>query len=182
MAVTEQKKAVVADIKEKLTTCKGAVLTSYKGLTVAQDTALRVALREAGVNYHVIKNTMTRIAAQEAGMDELTAHLEGTTAMAVSMTDAVAPAKVISEFIKKNKLDEAGILTIKAGVVEGKVVSVDEVKALADLPSREVLVAKLLGSLQAPISNTVGVMGAVLRSIVTVLDAVRKQKEEQASA
>ena len=179
MAVTEQKKAIVADLKEKLTGCKGAVLTSYKGLTVAQDTALRVALREAGVSYHVIKNTMTRIAAQEAGLDELVPHLEG---MAVSMTDAVAPAKVISEFIKKNKLDDAGVLAIKVGVVEGKVVTVDEVKAIAELPSREVLIAKLLGSMQAPISNTVGVMGAVLRSIVTVLDAVRKQKEEQASA
>ena len=123
-----------------------------------------------------------RIAAQEAGLDELVPHLEGTTAMAVSMTDAVAPAKVISEFIKKNKLDDAGVLTIKVGVVEGKVVTVDEVKAIAELPSREVLIAKLLGSMQAPISNTVGVMGAVLRSIVTVLDAVRKQKEEQASA
>ena len=182
MAVTEQKKAIVADLKEKLTSSKGAVLTSYKGLTVAQDTALRVALREAGVGYHVIKNTMTRIAAQEAGLDELVPHLEGTTAMAYSADDAVAPAKVISEFIKKNKLDDAGILTVKAGIVEGKVISVEEVKALADLPSREVLIAKLLGSMQAPISNTVGVMGAVLRSIVTVLDAVRKQKEEQASA
>ena len=182
MAVTEQKKAIVADLKEKLTTSKGAVLTSYKGLTVAQDTALRVALREAGVSYHEIKNTMTRIAAQEAGLDELVPHLEGTTAMAYSADDAVAPAKIISEFIKKNKLDDAGILTVKAGIVEGKVISVAEVKALADLPSREVLIAKLLGSMQAPISNTVGVMGAVLRSVVTVLDAVRKQKEEQASA
>lgn len=180
MAVTEQKKAIVADIKDKLTNCKGAVLVTYKGLTVAQDTALRVAMREAGVSYHVIKNTMTRIAAKEAGFDEITEHLEGTTAMALSMTDAVAPAKVLSEFIKKNKLDDAGILCIKVGVVEGKVVSADEVKAIANLPSREVLIAKLLGSMQAPISNTVGVMGAVLRSIVTVLDAVRKQKEQSA--
>ena len=182
MAVTEQKKAIVADLKEKLTGCKGAVLTSYKGLTVAQDTALRVELRKAGVNYHVVKNTMTRIAATEAGMEELVAHLEGTTAMAVSMTDAVAPAKVISEFIKKNNLADQGILTVKAGIVEGKVVGADEVKAIASLPSREVLIGKLLGSFQAPVSNTVGVMGAMVRSIVTVLDAIRKQKEEQASA
>lgn len=182
MAVTEKKKAVVAEIKEKLTGCKGAVLTTYKGLTVAQDTALRVELRKAGVTYHVVKNTMTRIAAQEAGMDDLVAHLEGTTAMAVSMEDAVAPAKVISEFIKKNNLEDQGILVIKAGIVEGRVVTAEEAKAIANLPSREVLIGKLLGSIQAPLSNTVGVMGSMLRSIVTVLDAVRKQKEEQASA
>ena len=182
MAVTEKKKAIVADLKDKLTSAKGAVLVSYRGLTVAQDTALRVELRNAGVNYHVVKNTMTRIAATEAGMEELVAHLEGTTALAVSAEDAVAPAKVISEFMKKNNLEDQGILTIKAGIVEGQVVSADEVKAIASLPSREVLLGKLLGSIQAPLSNTVGIMGSMLRSIVTVLDAVRKQKEEQASA
>ena len=182
MAVTEKKKAIVAELKDKLTGCKGAVLVSYRGLTVAQDTALRVELRKAGVNYHVVKNTMTRIAATEAGMEELVAHLEGTTALAVSAEDAVAPAKVISEFIKKNNLAEQGILTVKAGIVEGKVVGADDVKAIASLPSREVLIGKLLGSIQAPLSNTVGVMGSMVRSIVTVLDAIRKQKEEQASA
>ena len=179
MAVTEKKKAIVAELKDKLTGCKGAVLVSYRGLTVAQDTALRVELRKAGVNYHVVKNTMTRIAATEAGMEELVAHLEGTTALAVSAEDAVAPAKVISEFIKKNNLADQGILT---GIVEGKVVGADDVKAIASLPSREVLIGKLLGSIQAPLSNTVGVMGSMVRSIVTVLDAIRKQKEEQASA
>ena len=182
MAVTEKKKAIVAELKDKLTGCKGAVLVSYKGLTVAQDTELRVELRNAVVNYHVVKNTLTRIAATEAVMEELVAHLEGTTALAVSAEDAVAPAKVISEFIKKNNLAEQGILTVKAGIVEGKVVGADDVKAIASLPSREVLIGKLLGSIQAPLSNTVGVMGSMVRSIVTVLDAIRKQKEEQASA
>lgn len=182
MAVTEQKKAIVANLKDILTSSKGAVITSYKGLTVAQDTALRVELRKAGVTYHVIKNTMTRIAAKEAGLDDMIQYLEGTTAMAYSADDAVAPAKVISEFIKKNNLAEEEKLVVKGGIVEGKVVTPDEVKAIASLPSREVLIAKLLGSMQAPVSNTVGVMGAMLRSIVTVLDAVRKQKEEQASA
>ena len=182
MAVTEKKKAIVAELKDKLTSAKGAVLVSYKGLTVAQDTELRSELRKAGVNYHVVKNTMTRIAATEAGMEDLVSHLEGTTALAVSAEDAVAPAKVISEFMKKNNLEDQGILTIKAGIVEGQVVTADEVKAIASLPSREVLLGKLLGSIQAPLSNTVGVMGAMVRSIVTVLDAIRKQKEEQASA
>ena len=182
MAVTAKKQEIVAGLKEKLTTAKGAVLTSYKGLTVAQDTELRRALREAGVSYHVVKNTMTRIAAKEAGLDELAEHLEGTTALAVSTEDAVAPAKVICEFIKKNKLDETEVLTIKAGLVDGKVIDLAEIKALASLPSREVLIAKLLGSMQAPISGTVNVLQGVIRNAVYVLEAVRKQKEEQASA
>ena len=182
MAVTEQKKAIVANLKDILTSSKGAVITSYKGLTVAQDTALRVELRKAGVSYHVIKNTMTRIAAQEAGFEGMIQYLEGTTALAYSADDAVAPAKIISEFIKKNNLADEEKLVIKGGIVDGQVVTAEEVKAIASLPSREVLIGKLLGSIQAPLSNTVGVMGSMLRSIVTVLDAVRKQKEEQASA
>ncbi len=182
MAVTEQKKAIVANLKEILTSSQGVVITSYKGLTVAQDTALRVELRKAGVSYHVIKNTMTRIAAQEAGFEGMIQYLEGTTALAYSADDAVAPAKIISEFIKKNNLADEEKLVIKGGIVDGQVVTAEEVKAIASLPSREVLIGKLLGSIQAPLSNTVGVMGSMLRSIVTVLDAVRKQKEEQASA
>ncbi|MBR2143577.1 50S ribosomal protein L10 [Anaerovibrio sp.] len=182
MAVTEQKKAIVANLKEILTSSKGAVITSYKGLTVAQDTALRVELRKAGVTYHVIKNTMTRIAAKEAGFDDMIQYLEGTTALAYSADDAVAPAKIISEFIKKNNLADEGKLVVKGGLVDGQVVTAEEVKAIASLPSREVLIGKLLGSIQAPLSNTVGIMGNMVRSIVTVLDAIRKQKEEQASA
>ena len=176
--VNAKKEAVVAELKERLQTAKGAVFTSYKGLTVAQDTALRRALREAGVSYHVVKNTMTRIAAKELGLDELCDHLEGTTALAVSTDDAVAPAKVICEFMKKNKLDEAGILTLKAGLLDGRVIDVAE----ADLPSREVLLAKLLGSMQSPIAGTVNVLQGVIRNAVYVLEAIRKQKEEQASA
>ncbi len=172
-----EKQKIVADIKEKLTASKGAVFTSYRGLTVAQDTQLRRQLREAGVSYHVIKNTLTAIAAKEAGLDDLLPHLEGTTALAVSNDDAIAPAKVISEFIKKNKLENTEVLTVKAGIVDGKVISANDVKALASLPSREVLIAKLLGSMQAPISNTVGVLQGVIRNAVYVLDAIRQKKE-----
>ena len=98
--VSQQKKDIVAALKEEMQSAKGAVFTTYKGLTVAQDTQLRRALREAGVSYHVIKNTLTTIAAKELGLDELVPHLNGTTALASSKEDAVAPAKVISEFIK----------------------------------------------------------------------------------
>lgn len=177
MGVTSAKQAVVAQLKEQLESAKGVVLTSYKGLTVAQDTELRCELREAGVSYHVVKNTMLRIAAKEAGIEGIEEHLEGTTAFAFSTEDAVAPAKVICGFIKKNKLEDAEVLTVKVGMVEGKVIGVDEVKALAALPSREELIAKLLGSMNAPISNTVNVLQGVIRNAVYVLDAIRSQKE-----
>ena len=177
MPVSKEKQEIVASLKEELTSAKGAVLTTYKGLTVAQDTKLRRALREAGVSYHVVKNTLTTIAAKEAGFDGLVVHLNGTTALASSKEDAVAPAKVISEFIKKNKLGDAGILTMKVGLVEGRVIDASEVEALASLPSREVLLAKVLGSMQAPITNTVSVLQGVIRNAVYVLDAIRQQKE-----
>ena len=177
MGVTSAKQAVVAQLKEQLESAKGVVLTSYKGLTVAQDTELRRELREAGVSYHVVKNKMLRIAAKEAGIEGIEEHLEGTTAFAFSTEDAVAPAKVICGFIKKNKLEDAEVLTVKVGMVEGKVIGVDEVKALAALPSREELIAKLLGSMNAPISNTVNVLQGVIRNAVYVLDAIRSQKE-----
>lgn len=174
MAVTQEKIQTVAGIKEKLSTTKGAVLTNYRGLTVAQDTKLRRKLREAGVEYRVFKNTMTRIAAKEAGIEGLDPYLEGPTAIAMSYTDPVAPAKVISDFVKEHKLQA---LEVKAGLVEGKVIDADSVKALSSLPPREVLIAKALGSMQAPITGFVNVLSGTLRNLVYALEAVRKQKE-----
>ena len=111
MGAKETKAKIVAELQEQLTTAKGAVLTGYKGLTVAQDTELRRELRAAGVTYHVVKNTMLRRAADAAGLEGLDEHLEGTTAFAFSAEDAVAPAKVICDFIKKNKLEKTEVLT-----------------------------------------------------------------------
>ena len=175
--IRPEKQAAVAGLKEQLSTAKGVVLTGYKGLTVAQDMKLRAKFRETGVSYHVVKNTMLRIAANETGLEGLDPVLNGTTAIAVSADDAVAPAKVIYDFIKENKLEKTEVLTIKAGVVEGKIIGVDEVKALASLPSREVLIAKVLGSMQAPISGMVNVLQGTIRNMVYVLDAIRAQKE-----
>lgn len=174
MAVTQQKIQTVADIKEKLSSTKGAVITNYRGLTVAQDTVLRRKLREGGVEYRVFKNTMTRIAAKEAGIEGLDSYLEGPTAIAMSYTDPVAPAKIISDFVKENKLQA---LEVKAGLVEGKVIDADGVKALSSLPPREVLIAKALGSMQAPIAGFVNVLSGTMRNLVYALEAVRKQKE-----
>ena len=174
MAITAAKQAIVAELKEKLTGAKGAVLVNYRGLTVAQDTKLRRQLREAGVDYRVVKNTMTRIAAQEAGLEGLDAYLEGPTAMAISTTDPVAPAKIITDFVKEHKLQ---VLEVKAGLVEGNVIDENGVKALASLPSREVLIAKMLGSMQSPITGLVNVLQGNIRNLVYALDAVRQQKE-----
>ena len=179
--IRPEKQAAVASLKEMLSSAKGAVLTGYKGLTVAQDMKLRAKLREAGVTYHVAKNTMLRIAADEIGLEGLEPVLNGTTALAVSADDAIAPAKVIAEFIKENKLEDTEVLTIKAGVLDGKVIDVAEVKALAALPSREVLLAKIVGSMQAPISGLVNVLQGTIRNAVYVLEAVRAKKEKESA-
>ena len=136
MGVTPKKQAVVAEIKNWLTTSQGIVLVGYRGLNVATDTEMRRKLRAAGVTYKVVKNTMLRIAAKDAGIEGLEPYLENTTAIAFSADDPVAPAKVICGFIKKNKLEDAGILSVKVGMLDGKVIDVNEVKALANLPGR----------------------------------------------
>ena len=174
MAVTVEKQTVVAGMKEKLAATKGAVLINYRGLTVAQDTKLRRKFREAGVEYKVVKNTLTRIAANEIGIAGLDSYLEGPTAMAFSATDPVAPAKIISDFIKESKLQN---IEVKAGLVEGKVITADGVKALANLPPREVLIAQVLAGFQTPIVGIVNVLQGTIRNAVYVLEAIRKQKE-----
>ncbi|MDU2065458.1 MAG: 50S ribosomal protein L10 [Sporomusaceae bacterium] len=172
MAVTNEKKQVVAELKEKLAATKGAVLVNYRGLTVAQDTKLRRKFREAGVEYFVAKNTMLRLAAAEAGIEGLDSHLEGPSAIAISTTDPVAPAKVVAEFLKENK-----VMEIKAGLVEGQVIDAAGVKALADLPSREVLLSRVLAGMQSPIVGFVNVLQGSIRNLVYALEAVRQQKE-----
>lgn len=144
----EKKKQVVAEIAEKLKTSKSTILTDYRGLTVAEITELRKQLREAGVEFKVLKNTLTRRATEEVGLTELNESLTGPTAIAFSYEDVVAPAKILHKFAKDHEA-----LEIKGGVVEGRIVSFDEVKALAELPSREGLLSMLLSVLQAPMRN-----------------------------
>lgn len=173
MAVIRPEKAAkVAEIKELLTNSKCSILVDFCGLTVAQDTVLRSKMREAGVNYMVAKNTLIRIAAQEAGIEGLEPVLEHNTAIAVAPEDPVAVAKIICEFAKENKA-----LKVKVGVLDGKVISAEEIKALAELPPKEVLIAKMLGSMNAPISGFVNVLQGTIRNVVYALEAVRKQKE-----
>ena len=171
MAIRPEKAAKVAEIKELLTSSKCTVLVDFCGLTVAQDTALRRKMREAGVTYIVVKNTLLRIAAQEAGIEGLEPVLEKNTAIALAPEDPVAAAKIICDFAKENKA-----LVVKAGVLDGKVIDDAAIKALAELP-KEVLVAKMLGSMNAPISGFVNVLQGTIRKVVYALDAIREQKE-----
>ena len=170
--IRPEKVAKIAEIKELLTNSKATVLVDFCGLTVAQDTKLRVEMRKAGITYIVVKNTLLRIAAQEAGIEGLEASLEKNTAIAVSPEDPVAVAKLVCEFAKANK-----DLKVKVGILDGKVISAEEVKALAALPPKEVLVAKLLGSMNAPIAGFVNVLQGSIRKVVYAIDAVRKAKE-----
>lgn len=170
----ENKVLKVSQIVERLNNSKSMVMVDFKGITVEEITALRVKFREAGVDYVVLKNSLMQRALKETGIEGLDDLLVGPSAFAFGMKDEVAPAKIITEFIDQSKSDK---LTIKAGIVENKVVDKNAVIALSKLPPREVLVAKMMGSLNAPITNFVGVLSATLRSLVYAVDAVRKQKE-----
>ena len=172
MVIRPEKVAMIATMKETMKNAKGAVLTDYRGIKVAQDTKLRRKMREAGVQYSVIKNNMASIAAKEAGIEGLDAYLKGPLALVSSDKDPVAAAKLISEFIKENR-----IMEIKGGLVEGTVIDAEGVKALANLPSREILLARLLGSMQSPITGFVTVLQGNIRNLVYALDQVRQQKE-----
>ena len=165
--VLESKKATVEALAEKLQNATAAVFVDYKGINVAQDTELRNQFRAAGVEYTVVKNTLTRFAANKIGYSEFDELLNGTTSMACTTGDPIAPARIVSEFAKKNK----DIIKIKGGMDEGKVLSVDELKAFGVLPSKDALVAQVLGTFLAPIT-----------SLAVVLDLIRDQKEGGAPA
>jgi large subunit ribosomal protein L10 len=148
VSVRQEKIEAVEEITQKLRESKSTVITDYRGLTVAQVTELRKLLREAGVEYKVYKNTLARRATSELNITELDQFLTGPTAIAFSNSDLVAPAKIISDFAKKNDK-----LEIKGGLVEGRLIDQDGIKQLASLPSREGLLSMLLSVLQAPIRN-----------------------------
>ena len=158
----ENKKVVVADILNKLQNAQSVVIVHYSGITVEEVTELRNQFRAAGVEYCVLKNTLVRRALHEMNITGLDEQLEGPNAFAFGMTDAVAPAKAICDFIEKNKKDN---LSVKAGLMGTEVMDAKAVVALSKLPSREVLLARLVGSLKAPISN-----------LVYALEALRKKQ------
>ena len=156
--VLESKKAVVAELTEKLQKAASGVLVDYKGITVAEDTALRAELRKNGVEYAVVKNTLTRFAAQNAGLGELSDSLNGTTSLAICEEDPIAPMRVINKFAKQFNGEK---FIIKAGFMDGKILPLNEIAALADLPSKEVLQAQVLGTMLAPITSLAIVLKAI---------------------
>ena len=162
-SVIEQKQLVVSDIAEKFKASKSTIVVDYRGLTVSEVTELRKQLREAGIEFKVYKNSLTRRAAESVELTGLNESLTGPNAIAFSNEDVVAPAKILNDFAKKHEA-----LEIKAGVIEGNLATVEEVKALAELPSREGLLSMLLSVLQAPIRN-----------LALATKAVADQKEEQ---
>lgn len=150
------KEAKVQEIKEKLEKAQAVVLSSYQGLNVEEDTELRKKLREAGVEYKVYKNTLVTLAAKELGIDDIVNYLEGPISIAISYNDATAPARILNDFAKTHKK-----LELKAGIVQGAVYDQAKVQELATIPPKEVLIAKLLGSLKAPMSNLVYLLNAI---------------------
>lgn len=160
--ILENKKAIVSKLADKMQAATSVVFVDYKGITVAQDTELRNKFREAGVEYTVVKNTLTRFAANKAGYNQFDEMLNGTTSLACTTGDPIAPARIVSEFAKKNK----NVVKIKGGFVEGTVMSVEQLQGFGELPSKDALIAQVLGTFLAPIS-----------SLAFVLDQIRIQKE-----
>ncbi len=159
MAKVELKAPIVEEIKGYVADAKSAVLVDYRGLTVEQDTKLRKQLREAGVVYKVYKNTMLHLAFDGTDYEQLDKHLEGPTAIAFGIEDETAPARILNDFAK-----EAEALQFKGAVVDGTYYDVDGVKILATIPSKDVLISKLLGSLQSPITNFARVIKQIAES------------------
>ncbi|MCQ2452099.1 MAG: 50S ribosomal protein L10 [Oscillospiraceae bacterium] len=159
--VLSEKQAIVAELTAKLQSATAGVIVDYSGISVADDTAMRRKMREANVDYSVVKNTLLRFAIKNAGLDELDSVLNGTTSIAVCETDAVAPAKIIKEYA--DKLNDC--FEIKGGFMDGKVLSLDEINALASIPALPVLQAQVLGTMLAPISSLACVIKAIAEKL-----------------
>ena len=156
-SILEQKQKIVADLAEQIKNSPAGVLVNYQGITVDADTKLRKELRAAGVKYMVMKNSLTGRACDEVGMGDMKQYLTGMTAIAIGTTDPVAPAKVLKEYAEKVESFQ-----ILAGYLDGAVVDAETVNKLADIPSKEVLLAKLLGSIKSPLYNFAYAIQAII--------------------
>ncbi len=172
----EQKAQQVDLLTEKLKKAKVAVLTDYRGLTVSQLQELRGKLRTGDVEYRVVKNTLARRAAGSAGHGSLEAALKGPVAIAFGYDDLGAPSKLINEFVRATRLK----LEITGGLVEGRVFTPEQMRQLAELPSRESLIAQLMGTLQSPVGQLVGIMQTPLQQLMGVLEAYKSKLEAAA--
>ena len=170
---TAQKTSRVQELEKQARESKGLIITSFKALKTVEFNEMRAKLRPLKGEYRVVKNSLTRIALKSAGLGELAEKLEGPTAIVIELGDAIATTKAVFEFAKTHEN-----LKINGGFFDGKVVTDKELKAIAYLPSREVLLAKLLGTLQAPMVNLVSVLQAPMRDLVGVLDQIAKKAPE----
>ncbi len=169
-----EKARIQASLKNEMAGAKSVVFVGFKGLSVLDDTRLRRMCREAGVEYKVVKNTLTKRAADELGWPGLDSVFRGTTAMAVSSEDPVAPAKVMNAFAR-----EVAALTLKGGVLEGEFMDADRVAYLATLPSRPELLARVAGGLKSPMTGMVSVLSATLSGFARAVDALRAKEPKR---
>ena len=169
--ILEQKKALVSELAEKLKSACAGVFVNYKGISVSDDTKLRKELREAGVEYTVVKNTLLLRACEKAGLNGLEPVLKGTTAIAISKDDYVAAARILCKFAEDNKFFNA-----KAGFIDGEVVGESKVQELSKLPSKEILVAQVLGTMNAPITGFATVLNGTIRGLAIALNAIAEKK------
>jgi len=176
--IRPEKVAAVEVIVEELNQASMAILTDYRGLSVAQLADLRRQLRASQVELHIVKNTLARLAAQKTGKEALLPALVGPTAMAVGSGDPALMTKTLTDVIRTQRLG----MTIRAALLGDRLLSTAEVNTLATLPSRETLIAQVVGTIQAPIAGLVGVLSGTLQSLVGVLDARRQQMEETGAA
>ena len=167
----------IDEIKEKIEKAQSVVLVDYRGLNVSELTELRSKYRDAGVDYKVYKNTMMRFAFKDSDLEDFNEYLKGPSAVAFGYDDPVSAAKVSAEFAKENEK-----LEIKAGIVDGKVINVEEIRDLAKLPSKEVLVAQALGGFNAPIQGFANVLNGTIRGLAVVLNAIAEEKGKTETA
>lgn len=172
---TQRKIELVEQYSLKFKDAKSIFFADFRGMTVEQTNNLRRDFRSAGVEYRIVKNTLALRSFEKAGLDDMSEFLTGCTAFAFSDNDPVAPIKVIKDYTKKNK--DAKI-AVKGCVFEGKIFKADQADALANLPTREILLSQLIGLLQAPMSNMVGVLKATAQKLAGVLESVKNQKTE----
>jgi large subunit ribosomal protein L10 len=172
---TAQKAEAIDEIADSLQRAQLAVLTDYRGLRVGDLQTLRSTLRPFGAEFHIAKNTLTRIAAERIGIEGLEPLLEGPLALLLAFDDVVGPSKAITDFARTSR-----ILTVKAGVLNNRVIAAGDIEALASMPSREVLYGKLLGMMASPMARTVGVLSGPSRSLAYLLKARADQLAEAA--
>ena len=171
---TEQKTETIKDLSQQMAEAKSIVLADYTGLDVAAVTQLRRSLRSASVDYRVVKNRLAKRAASDAGLASLEEFFNGPTAMAFAREDPLEPVRVLQKFV-----DGGGKLAIKSGFIDGQVLSPEQVKDLASLPSRDELIGRVIGSVQSPLRGLVGVCNGLLRNLVGVLAAIEADKSQE---